>query len=162
MTVAIITMIQMIWQMFSPWKVSSWSPYSIGVYFCALKNGTAVPTSSNKQGLFEIQKKDNWTPCGYFHLLAVHQKTCAGVVISRCTQVGKGIQVFAFRVVPRTKRERWWLQWWFEHLSTFPCALTPPIKPPEPLWPPIVRKPSSQTSAHVPLAPFRRVSRDPP
>ena len=135
--------------MFSPWKVSSWSPYSIGVYFCALKNGTAVPTSSNKQGLFEIQKKDNWTPCGYFHLLAVHQKTCAGVVISRCTQVGKGIQVFAFRVVPGTERG-WWWQLWFEHLSTFPWGVGQP--------PPIVTKPVLKGRAHIPSPLFWRLS----
>ena len=57
----------MIWQMFSPWKVSSCSPYSIiGVYFRAHEPGTAVPTSSNKQGLLEMQKKDNWTTFGFF------------------------------------------------------------------------------------------------
>ena len=61
-------------------------------------------TSSNKQGLFEKEKNDNRTTCGYFHLLAVGDKGCAAVALSWCGQVGKGIQVFAFRVVTGTER----------------------------------------------------------
>ena len=101
--------------------------------------------------VFKIQKKDN------FHLLALFaDKACAAVVISRCGQVGKGTQVFAFRVVPRTERGWWWWQLWFEHLSTFPWGSLLP-------WaPPIVRKPSSQTSAHVFQPLFWRVNGDPP
>ena len=91
-------------QMFSPGKVSSCRPFAIGVYFRAHEPGTAVPTSSNKQGLLEMQKKDNWTTFGYFHLLAVREKARAAMVSSRCEQVRKGTQVFAFRVVPRTER----------------------------------------------------------
>ena len=95
-------------QMFSPGKVSSCRPFAIGVYFCAHGQYISVPdtvqTSSNKQGLFETQKKDNWTTFGYFHLLAVREKARAAVVISRCGQVRKGFQVFAFRVVPGTER----------------------------------------------------------
>ena len=142
-----------------PGKVSSWCPSSI---WCHEYFGAHKPVklhqqaSSNKQGLFEIQKKENWKTCEYFHLLpASGEKTRASVVRSRCDQLGKGIQVFAFRVVPGTERGWWWWQLWFEHLSTFPWALGPSR-------PPIVRKPSSQTSAHVPLALLWRVSSDPP
>ena len=40
-----------------------------------------------------------------FHLLVVAgQKTGAAVVHSRCCQVGKGAQVFAFRVIPGIER----------------------------------------------------------
>ena len=148
----------MIWQMFSPRKVSSWSPFSIWreEQLCGCNVATIFASSSNKQGLFEIQKKENWTTCGYFHLLAVTgEKTGASMVLSRCGQVGKGILVFAFRVVPGTERRWWWLQWWFQHLSTFPWT-------PLPSAPPIARKPFSQTSAHVAQPPCWRVSRDPP
>ena len=87
--------------MFSPWKVCSCSPYSVGVYFCALYWPAPSQTSSNKQDLFEIQ---SGKIIGQLHLLAVREKGCAGVLPSRCGQVGKGIQVFAFRVVPGTER----------------------------------------------------------
>ena len=144
----------MIWQIFSPGKVFSCRPSTIWweeqLRAC---NVATIRTSSNKQSLFEIQKKENWTTCGYFHLLAVTgEKTGAAMLISRCGQVGKGFQVFAFRVVPRTERERWW-QWRFEHLSTFPWV---------PQQPPIVTKPVLYGSAHVPNPPFWRVNCDPP
>ena len=52
---------------------------------------------------FEIQKKDNWKTCG--HLLpVVCQKTGAAVLLSSCGQVGKGAEVFAFRVIPGIER----------------------------------------------------------
>ena len=95
------SLMEMIRQILSPWKVSSCCPYAVCKYFCG-RHKVAVETSSNNQGLFEIQTKDNWTTHGYFHLLAVGDKGCAAVVISRCGQVGKGIQVIAFRVVPGT------------------------------------------------------------
>ena len=102
----------MIRQIFSPGKVSSCCPFICWwkVNFGARFQGPRIAlTSSNKQGLFEIQKKENWTTWGYFHLLAVvGEKTGAGVVISRCGQVGKGTQVIAFRVVPGTERDWWW------------------------------------------------------
>ena len=67
---------------------------------------TSVVTSSNKQGLFEIKKKKNWTKCRYFHLLSlVGEETGAGVVISWCGQIGKGTQVITFRVVPGRERD---------------------------------------------------------
>ena len=39
-----------------------------------------------------------------FHLLLASEETGAAVLISRCCQVRKGVQVFAFRVIPGTKR----------------------------------------------------------
>ena len=142
---------------FSPWKVSSscpptvWGIVQLGAQIPAI----AVPTPNDKQGLFETKKKESWKKLGYFHLLSlVGQKACAAVPSSSFGQVRKGTQVFAFRVVPRTERERWW-QWRFEHLSTFPWV-------PSKSFPPIVTKPSSQFSAQVPDPPFWRVNCDPP
>ena len=146
----------MIWKIFSPWKVSPCCPSIVWwqEQLCARYSAIFAVTSSNKQGLFEIQKKENWTTCGYFHLLAVSgEETGASVARSRCGQVGKGIQVFAFRVVPRTERGWWWWQLWFEHLSTFPW---------EPLLPPIVTKPVLYGVAHVAHPSFWRVISDPP
>ena len=54
------------------------------------------------------KKTYNWKTCGYFHLLALARgEGSAAVGISRCGQVGKGTQVFALRIVPRTERG-WW------------------------------------------------------
>ena len=124
----------MIWQIFSPGKVSSCFPFSIGEDFDACYGFRPnVETSSNKQGLFETQKKDNRTTCGYSHLLPIADaETGACVVVSFYGQVGKGIRViylveFVVVFVPRTERE-WW-QLWFEHLSTFPWRPRSP-KPP--------------------------------
>ena len=141
----------MIWQIFSPGKVFSccpsivWREEQLGAWQPAI----AVPTSSNKQGLFEMQKIIGQH---VIHLLAAGEKGCAAMVISRCGQVGKGTHIFAFRVVPGSEKGRW--QWWFEHLSTFPW---PPLT-----QPPIVTNPVRKATAHVPLPPFRRVSCFPP
>ena len=67
----------------------------VGIYQLPL----LPPTASKACLKFEIQRT-----CEYLHLLAVHEKACASVMSSRCSQVGKGIQVFAFRVKPRRER----------------------------------------------------------
>ena len=150
----------MIWQIFSPGKVFSFCPF---ICWWEVNLGAGhrarFPTSSNKQGLFEIQNKYNWTTFGCFYLLPVREKTGAAVQKSRCGQVGKGTQIFAFRVVPGRERG-WWWQLWFEHLSTFPWGTRSPWLLSGPLLPrpPIVTKPVLKGRAHVPRPPFWRVS----
>ena len=49
--------------------------------------------------------KEDWTTFGQFYLPpAVGEKTGAAVVGSMCGQVGKGIQILSFRVVPGAER----------------------------------------------------------
>ena len=152
----------MIQQLFPPGKVSSCCPFicwwkvNFGARFIPI---IVVQTSSNKQGLFEIQKKDNRTTFGYSCLFPIPEKTGAAMHISRCGQVRKGFQVFAFRVVPGRERG-WWWQLWFEHLSTFPWGTRSPWLLSGPLLPrpPIVTKPVLKGRAHVPRPPFWRVS----
>ena len=64
-----------------------------------LDNSSTLSPPATSNPLVEIRKEVN------FHLLAeVGEKTCAAVPTSRCGQVGKGTQVFAFRVIPGTEQ----------------------------------------------------------
>ena len=61
----------------------------------------------------------------FYLLIVAGQKTGAVVPISRCCQVGKGAQVFAFRVIPGIEKEDDDNYYDDLYLSTFPCQPLP-------------------------------------
>ena len=74
------------------------------MYHCTIAGAKDKVKQARRAPRLGVQNKDNWTTCGYFYLLAFGDKGCAAVLIPRCGQVGKGTQVFAFRVIPWTKK----------------------------------------------------------